>query len=90
MILGLVGALIGWGYSAPPLKLNSRGLGEPDVALGFALVPCGLVMVAGSGFDLRALLLGLSSGLLVANLLFINQFPDRRADAATGKRHWVG
>ena len=27
--------------------------------------------------------------LLVTNLLFINQFPDRAADAASGKRHWV-
>jgi 1,4-dihydroxy-2-naphthoate octaprenyltransferase len=26
---------------------------------------------------------------LVANLLYINQFPDRRADEAAGKRHWV-
>jgi 1,4-dihydroxy-2-naphthoate polyprenyltransferase len=26
---------------------------------------------------------------LVTNVLFINQFPDYKADAAVGKRHWV-
>jgi 1,4-dihydroxy-2-naphthoate polyprenyltransferase len=25
----------------------------------------------------------------VTNILYINQFPDRKADAAAGKRHWV-
>jgi 1,4-dihydroxy-2-naphthoate octaprenyltransferase len=27
--------------------------------------------------------------LLVTNILFINQFPDRQADEKSGKRHWV-
>jgi len=27
--------------------------------------------------------------LQVTNILYINQFPDRQADAAAGKRHWV-
>ncbi|MCK7496909.1 MAG: UbiA family prenyltransferase [Comamonadaceae bacterium] len=34
-------------------------------------------------------LAGLSYALHVANVLFINQFPDYRADAAAGKRNWV-
>ena len=28
-------------------------------------------------------------GLLTANLLYINQFPDRKADIQAGKLHWV-
>ena len=27
--------------------------------------------------------------LLVTNILYINQFPDRKADEAAGKHHWV-
>jgi 1,4-dihydroxy-2-naphthoate octaprenyltransferase len=32
---------------------------------------------------------GLPYALHVANVLFINQFPDYRADTAAGKRNWV-
>ena len=32
---------------------------------------------------------GLPYALHVANVLFINQFPDYRADSAAGKRNWV-
>jgi 1,4-dihydroxy-2-naphthoate octaprenyltransferase len=31
----------------------------------------------------------LSYALLTTNLLYINQFPDRTADTAAGKLHWV-
>lgn len=36
--IGLAGLFIGWAYSAPPLKLNSRGLGEVCVVAGFLLI----------------------------------------------------
>ena len=38
------------------------------------------------GFDALPFIAGLSYALLVANLLFINQFPDHAGDAAAGKR----
>ncbi|MEW5823338.1 MAG: prenyltransferase [Pseudomonadota bacterium] len=88
-LLGLGGVLIGWGYSAPPLALNSRGLGELAVALGFSLLPAGAFWVQSAALDSNALLIGLPGGLLTAALLYINQFPDRQADAQAGKRHWV-
>jgi 1,4-dihydroxy-2-naphthoate octaprenyltransferase len=34
-------------------------------------------------------LAGVPYALLVANILYINQFPDREADRASGKLHWV-
>ena len=39
--IGLAGLAIGWAYSAPPLQLNSRGVGELCVATGFLLVVAG-------------------------------------------------
>jgi 1,4-dihydroxy-2-naphthoate octaprenyltransferase len=88
--VGLAGLLIGWAYSAPPLALNSRGLGELSVALGFGLLmPLGADMVQRQAFDPLPLIAGLPYALLTANLLYINQFPDRKADALAGKRHWV-
>ena len=35
------GLFIGWAYSAPPIALNSGGLGELCVALGFGLIVVG-------------------------------------------------
>ncbi|NWG38525.1 MAG: prenyltransferase [Hydrogenophilaceae bacterium] len=87
--IGLAGLLIGWAYSAPPLKLNSRGWGELCVVAGFLLIVAGADFVqrgAFSGLPWRA---GLPYALLTANILFINQFPDREADKQAGKHHWV-
>jgi 1,4-dihydroxy-2-naphthoate octaprenyltransferase len=87
--VGLAGLFIGWAYSAPPFRLNSRGLGELCVMAGFLLVTVGCDFVQRKGFSAAPFVAGLSYALLVANLLYINQFPDRKADAAAGKRHWV-
>lgn len=87
--VGLVGIGLAWAYSSPPLKLVSRGLGE------FAVAACWLLVVVGADYVQRGLFAwtpfaaGLSFALLVANLLYLNQFPDRAADAAAGKRTLV-
>lgn len=88
--LGVGGLFLAWAYSSPPLSLNAHGLGELSVALGF-----GLVIVVGSDlvqrgtFDWLPVFASFSYGLLTAALLYINQFPDLKADAQAGKRHWV-
>jgi 1,4-dihydroxy-2-naphthoate octaprenyltransferase len=87
--IGLVGVLVGWAYSAPPLSLNSRGLGELAVAIGFASIVVGADYVQRHAWDSTPFAAGISYGLFVTNLLFINQFPDRSADRAAGKLHWV-
>jgi 1,4-dihydroxy-2-naphthoate octaprenyltransferase len=89
LLIGAAGVFIGWAYSASPLKLNSRGLGELCVLAGFLGIVVGADFVQRGSFDMAPLLIGLPYALLVTNLLYINQFPDRKADAATGKRHWV-
>ncbi|MDH3948498.1 MAG: prenyltransferase [Gammaproteobacteria bacterium] len=87
--LGLFGVLLGWGYSAPPLNLNSRGLGELSVLAGFGLLPLGTYLVQTGELSLMLVLVSLPVGLLTANLLYINQFPDRKADIQANKLHWV-
>jgi 1,4-dihydroxy-2-naphthoate octaprenyltransferase len=89
MYVGLAGLFIGWAYSAPPFRLNSRGLGEFCVAAGFLAITVGTDFVQRKGFAAAPFIAGLSYALLVANLLYINQFPDRSADTAAGKLHWV-
>ena len=89
LYVGLAGLFIGWAYSAPPFRLNSRGLGELCVAAGFLAITVGTDFVQRKGFAAAPFIAGLSYALLVTNLLYINQFPDRTADAAAGKLHWV-
>lgn len=89
-IIGVFGLFLGWAYSAPPVSLNNQGLGELSVALGFGiLIPMGADYVQRGTLDWPPVLAGLSYALLVTNILYIAQFPDRRADAAAGKHHWV-
>jgi 1,4-dihydroxy-2-naphthoate octaprenyltransferase len=87
--IGLAGLAIGWAYSAPPLKLNSRGVGELCVAMGILLVVPGADYVQRGTFAPLPWLAGAPYGLLAASILYINQFPDRAADRNSGKLHWV-
>jgi 1,4-dihydroxy-2-naphthoate octaprenyltransferase len=87
--IGAAGLLVGWAYSAPPLALASRGLGEAAVSAGWLLVVLGTDYVQRGAVAPTPLAAGLSQALLVAAVLFINQFPDRRADGAAGKRTLV-
>lgn len=87
--IGAAGLLLGWAYSAPPLALMSRGLGEPGVAVAWWLVVVGADYTQRATFAGLPLALGLGYGLLIANILLINGVPDAPADAQVGKRTWV-
>lgn len=89
LVLGMVGVLIGWAYSATPFRLNSRGLGEFCVFLGFLGLVVGADYVQRQIFSLVPISAGVPYALLVTSLLYINQFPDRHADMVSGKRTLV-
>ncbi|MGI9142587.1 MAG: prenyltransferase [Fluviibacter sp.] len=84
--IGLAGLFLGLAYSAKPLALQSRGIGEIVITLAWTLVVVGTDYVQRGQFSQTALLAGFAYALLVANVLFVNQIPDRIADATTGKR----
>ncbi len=87
--IGLAGLLIAWGYSAPPLRLMARGVGEGAIAGGWLLVVLGTDFVQRGEFAARPLVAGLPFALLVAAILYLNQFPDALGDARAGKRTLV-
>ncbi|HQR04821.1 MAG: prenyltransferase [Proteobacteria bacterium] len=89
LLIGLAGLLLAWAYSAPPLKLASRGLGEIAVSLSWSLVVLGTDYVQRGQWHPAPVWAGLGYGLMVANLLYLNQFPDATADARAGKRTLV-
>ena len=89
LYIGLAGLFIGWGYSAPPFKFVSRGWGELCVVASMLLITAGTDFVQRKSFSAAPLYAGLSYALLTTSLLYITQFPDRKADALAGKLHWV-
>lgn len=90
LVLGLVGVVSAFFYTAPPLRLGYRGAGELFIALDFGLLPAlGAYYVQAQQFTWGALMAGLPGTFLITAVLFINQFQDMRADAAVDKAHWV-
>ena len=85
--IGVAGALISLFYTAPPLRLVHRGLGELCVFLGFGpIMALGAYYVQTGRYDLEPLLASIPVGILIALILYVNEVPDRPADAAAGKR----
>lgn len=88
--IGLAGFVLGISYSATPFSLAHRGVGEIAVALGF-----GVVIVLGSYFvqtgslDWLPVLASVPTSILVGLILYINEFPDAKSDAAGGKKTMV-
>lgn len=88
--LGVLGAGLAFFYHAPPLKLSYRGLGEAAVALAYGpVIACGTYLVQRHGISLEVLLASLPLGIAIMAFLWINEFPDARADALAGKRTLV-
>ena len=88
--LGLAGVALAFFYHAPPLRLSYRGLGELAVAVVYGpLICCGTYLVQRGEVPPWVVLVSLPLGLLVAAFLWVNEFPDFRADAAGGKRTLV-
>ena len=90
--LGLVvlGNLLGWFYSAPPLRLAYRGLGELSMTFSIGLLIPGFGYLVTSGqmnqegllFIIPLMLYGLAFILTV-------EIPDMESDRLGNKRTWV-
>ena len=85
--IGIAGIVVGVAYTAPPLKLVYRGLGELAVAIGFGpIMLLGAYVVQTGRLAWEPFVLSLVPGTLIALILFVNEIPDRRSDAQAGKR----
>lgn len=85
--IGVAGILVGVAYTAPPLKLVYRGLGELAVAAGFGpIMLLGAYVVQTGRLAWEPFVLSLVPGILIALILYVNEIPDRRSDAEAGKR----
>jgi len=87
LLFGLAGFLPGILYTAPPVRLAHRGLGELAVGLAFGpVIVMGAYWVQTGRWSNEALLASLPVGFLIAAVLYINEIPDRGWDLRAGKR----
>jgi 1,4-dihydroxy-2-naphthoate octaprenyltransferase len=94
LLLGLAGLLGGYFYTAAPVRLGYRSIGELVIAALFGLLP-----VYGSYYlqtqslpmyrDVSELLPALLVSVLIFLVILINEFPDAAADAAVNKKTLV-
>ncbi|MBA7479770.1 1,4-dihydroxy-2-naphthoate octaprenyltransferase [subsurface metagenome] len=90
LILGLIGLLGGFFYTAPPVKLGYRCIGELVIALLFGLFPVyGSYYLQTEVIDAIPLLPAFIVGILIFLVILVNEFPDLKADAAANKRTLV-
>ena len=88
--IGLAGVACGVLYVAPGINLARRGFGEFAIALAFGLCTVnGAYYVQAQHLSLEVVLASLPVALLITLVLYINEFPDYKADMAVGKTHWV-
>lgn len=86
----VVGAL-GLAYSAEPLRLSYRGLGEPTIGLIFGPLLVSGVYFSSSGiFGINSVVVGAAIGLLVTNILYCHSVLDLEADKSVGKLTLAG
>jgi 1,4-dihydroxy-2-naphthoate octaprenyltransferase len=79
-----------WTYSAPPLRLLARGLGELDtVAVVAVLVPLAGYASLAHALDAHVLLATLPGACAMFAMMLSVEIPDAAADGATGKRNLV-
>ncbi len=88
--LGLIGVVSSYFYVGPPFKLAYRGVGEFVVGLNFGpVMTLGAYYVQTGTFSLTPFLASIPIGMLIAAVLWINEFPDMDADKAVGKKTLV-
>ena len=79
-------AFLGMFYSAPPLKLSFRGLGEMVIGFFFGpLLMWGVYYSTAGSIDAGISFVSIPVGLLVLNILFTHSFIDMEGDAASNK-----
>lgn len=88
LLLGSLGAFPGFFYSSEPIRLVKRGVGEIFIGFCYGWLPVAssyYIQTAGIAPVIQWLWMPI--GFSIFNVIFLNEFPDYDADAATGKKN---
>ncbi len=90
LAVGLASVACAWCYTGGPYPLAYNGLGDVFVVLFFGLIAVGVSYYVQTGEIVAdAWLLGLGCGLLINNLLVVNNYRDFEEDSKADKRTLV-
>ncbi|MDH7508643.1 MAG: prenyltransferase [Methanomassiliicoccales archaeon] len=86
ILLGLIAFFLSYFYTAPPMNLGARGLGEFDVFLSFFMISFFSFFVTTGFFSYDAFLVALSVGLLVMNMRLVDEMSGYEAHLEAGEK----
>ena len=90
LVLGIIGLLGGYFYTAEPIKLGYRCVGEIVIGFLFGLLPVyGCYYLQTGRIDILPLAPAIIVSVLIFLIILINEFPDFEADAAVSKKTLV-
>jgi len=90
LLIGAIGLFSAVFYVTPGFALSALGVGEMFIGLNFGvLMTLGAYIVQTSRFSWEPVIASLPVALLIAAVLYINEFQDAAADGSVGRRHLV-
>jgi len=87
VVLGLIGLALAFFYTAPPVNLGARGLGEIDVFISFSLMVFFSYFVIVQLFSLTMLFLALAIGLAVMLMRISDEAPGYPSHLKMGEKN---
>jgi 1,4-dihydroxy-2-naphthoate octaprenyltransferase len=87
IILGIISLALAYFYTAPPLNLGARGLGEVDVFLSFTMMSFFSYYVIVQQFSWTMLFLSLTVGVTVMLMRISDEAPGNPAHVKMGERN---
>jgi 1,4-dihydroxy-2-naphthoate polyprenyltransferase len=86
LVLGVIGVFLGIFYTAKPFSIGYSSFGELAVGVGFGpLMVMGAYYVQARALNFNVFLASIPVGILIAMVVFINEFPDYLGDKAVNK-----
>jgi 1,4-dihydroxy-2-naphthoate octaprenyltransferase len=90
VVMGAIGLFSAVFYVTPGFALSALGVGELFIGLNFGvLMTLGAYWVQVGSFAWEPVIASLPVALLIAGVLYINEFQDAAADGSVGRRHLV-
>jgi len=84
-----IGSFFSWFYSAPPIRLSYRGIGEfPHFIAGLMNTAWGYLILTGT-IDLKLIIFAIPLSLHLLNVILLFEIPDREADIHGGKTNFI-